>query len=847
MVPHILEELEFVAEYGVCPVRVEKFRRAGFFVAGAAIVYFILDLLADFSGNGRIGISWFVNSSELNPADASLALLLFSTLFRIQVCRRHRDHHSSLIYQAGTLLAFGSILLTMGFVVGVDQITLMLLLGFGALFSGTMSRSAANAALMFAIVAYYVGLGSVAHAMLDIAPEQSFFGGWTMSGSRSMTIVMVALAILVAGIDRSSLRNALRVRSFGRICGQLVLITLLLPVLNIFFAFIFTYFNAEIAQIPFLLPAVAMPMFLVFAILMAFDRSLRSELVIWRLAQSMKRSYAGLEAAVQERTGSLMRLNEDLTAARGEALSRAKHMKNVLDSMETFIGVLDSDGRLLDVNQSALDVIGAKESDVIGRYFATTPWWDFSSESVERMTSIIRQGAAGKRVKADLLYADKTRAIRAVEFVMTPLYREDGSVEYLVPSGVDVQERKIFEDELIKARIEAEISNQAKSSFLAHMSHELRSPLGVITGFIDLALEEKDEAIKNDHLRTVQRNAGQLLALVDEILDLRKIESGQVSIDIEDINLKQLIDDVMKSLKIKADERGLDLSVEIRSRAPIDLRTDPLRLKQILLNILGNAIKYTEHGYVQCEVDSRFSGPGGEELLEFLVKDSGIGIAGPDRAKIFEPFCRGRLGQQKRFSGTGLGLVLSRRLARLLGGDVELVSSEVGVGSVFRVTVAVHRRIDAVLAAMSSIHSEGNHKDSVTGGQLSGLTVLVVDDVSDNRVLISRFLEAEGAHVGTAASGEEALAMCLNDGFQAVLMDLSMPGMSGQETTIELRKRGYGVPILALTAHAMREEKEQALKLGFNEYLTKPVTRELLIAALQRILRGNIVPQISGF
>lgn len=528
---------------------------------------------------------------------------------------------------------------------------------------------------------------------------------------------------------------------------------------------------------------------------------------------------------------SLHDLNSALEKARAVSEKGARHLRDVLDSMTSFIGVLTPEGVVLEINRSALSVASLSMIDVVGRKFEDTRWWAFSEEVKNQVRGIIRRAAAGERVEVELKYQTGTGEIRAVEFVMTPLVDREGKVEFLIPSGVDVQFRKSFEEQLIKSRLDAEIANQAKSSFLAHMSHELRSPLGIILGFVDLALEEGDCNKKNLHLETIHRNACQVLSLVDEVLDLGKIESGHVSVDIVDVNVEKFISEIEVSLGLKARERGLKLQFVLSPGTPRQVRTDPLRVKQILLNLIGNAIKYSEVGTVECKVSWIPGREGERSKLEFEITDTGIGISAEDASRIFEPFARGLEAEQRKYPGTGLGLSLSKRLALLLGGDVVLTRSQLGVGSTFTFTIEEGSKGEGLNLPISV-----PPKRVIGGpGRLSGVRVLVVDDVIDNRILISKYLQSEGASVVTASGGQEAVTLGLEDGFDAILMDLSMPDMSGQEATAALRQRGYKKPIVALTAHAMREEKEKALQRGFNDYLTKPVVRDVLVEALKKV------------
>lgn len=513
------------------------------------------------------------------------------------------------------------------------------------------------------------------------------------------------------------------------------------------------------------------------------------------------------------------------------------HLRDVINALCTFVCVLASDGTVLEVNQTASAVIGIPSANIIGRKFWDIKWWTYSEESKSTIRAMIESVAKGRSISTEIQYQDAKGQIRHLKFSMVPLRDKASVIKYIVSSGVDTEPQKIFETELINARTEAEIANKAKSAFLAHMSHELRSPLGVILGFAELALKELDPIVKNQQIVIIDRNAHQLLALVDEILDIAKIEAGQVSIDIDDVDLEKIVDEISTSLSIKARERGLTINFNIAPNTPKWIRTDPLRLKQILLNVIGNAIKYTPKGRVNCLAHNGSNQNDQSPKIIFDIQDTGIGISQEEARLLFQPFGRGREGEQKKYTGTGLGLVLSRRLARLLGGDLQLIRSEPGAGSLFRVTIAEQRLVDSDIAKLGKYSLEASHETNSTG-RLAGMRILVVDDVVDNRVLISKILEQEGASVHTAAGGTEAVVMGLQNGFHAVLMDLSMPEVSGQEATATLRKKGYKIPIIALTAHAMREEKDLALREGFNFYFTKPIVRNVLIEALAGILRG---------
>ena len=523
-------------------------------------------------------------------------------------------------------------------------------------------------------------------------------------------------------------------------------------------------------------------------------------------------------------------------------LEEKQHGIAVINAVESFILVLDSNGTILEINDAALRMTLTTHAEALGLKADHAKWWAFSEENRVEISSLISHVLKTKRkANREIRYLSESQEIRSMDFWLSPITKSNGDVAFLVGTGFDIQTAKSFQSQLIQSKIEADISNQAKSAFLAHMSHELRTPLGAVLGFADLALEETDLEEKNRALEIILNNGKQVLALVDEVLDLVKIEAGKMNIDIRDVRLKEIVEEIEKPSRLKALERGLTLQIETSPKAPLWIRTDPLRLKQILQNIIGNAIKYTDQGKVKVVISKVADSVTREPLLQFEVTDTGMGIPFNEIPHLFEPFTRGSNVIKKNYPGTGLGLALSRRLARVLGGDLILVKSEAGVETTFIVTIAENRSVSSEIAHMRNISEPPPYKQTEQKilERLHGMRLLVVDDVAENRILITKYLQKEGAIVVTASNGEEAIQLGLNDGFHAVLMDLSMPITTGQEATQELRHHGYKIPILALTAHAMREEKEKALTLGFTDYLTKPIVKDVLIEALAKIYEAS--------
>jgi two-component system, sensor histidine kinase len=376
---------------------------------------------------------------------------------------------------------------------------------------------------------------------------------------------------------------------------------------------------------------------------------------------------------------------------------------------------------------------------------------------------------------------------------------------------------------------EADDANRSKSRFLANMSHEIRTPLGAVLGFSEiLANEDLPESERRTYLDSILRNGRLLLQIIDDILDLSQIEAQQLKIEREPFELNDLLKDLKATLNVRAEAKGIELRMPNLSE-PLAFATDSLRVKQILLNLIGNAIKFTPKGFVEVQLFVEDTEEATTKRLRFLVRDTGIGLTKEQSIKLFQPFTQADDSTRRHFGGTGLGLVISRQLAQALGGDVQVVDCSPGHGCVFEATILARTSVTLVQSA--------RQRDGTSmKGALAGQNILVVDDVSDNRDLMQRYLSSTGSNVGLAASGDEALKMCSESDWDLVLMDIQMPKMDGYETTQKLRQAGFRRPIIALTAHAMRSDLERCLKAGCDETITKPISKSNLISKLNEVL-----------
>lgn len=407
------------------------------------------------------------------------------------------------------------------------------------------------------------------------------------------------------------------------------------------------------------------------------------------------------------------------------------------------------------------------------------------------------------------------------------IYEETGKAIRFVGTAIDISERKRRQFELEAARLEAEQANQTKSLFLANMSHEIRTPLGAILGFTDLLKrDDLDEEERAEFLSIISRNGRSLTRIIDDILDLAKVESGKLETEHLEFCPQELLEEVRELLAESARLKGLDFLVEVAPGTPARACSDPARARQVLMNLVGNAIKFTAQGAVTV----RLSGIG--EELTVTVRDTGPGIPAEQRGRLFQAFVQADGTITRRYGGTGLGLILSQRLARLLGGDVVLEGDGSEPGSVFR----FHFRSHPLQAAGPA--AEDNDRDISGSSALRGRRLLVADDTPDNRVLVTRLLTAEGAAVDLAVNGQEAVAAALSGDYDAVLLDLQMPVVDGYEALRQLQAAGYARPIIALTAHAMTEERERTRRAGCAGHLTKPIDAGELLSTLVRILEN---------
>jgi two-component system, sensor histidine kinase LadS len=388
-------------------------------------------------------------------------------------------------------------------------------------------------------------------------------------------------------------------------------------------------------------------------------------------------------------------------------------------------------------------------------------------------------------------------------------------------------------ERLGRERAVAQAATAAKSEFLARMSHEIRTPINAVTGFTDLALRAADEPTRLDYLRQIRSASRSLLTIINDILDMSRVEAGKLALSIQDFQLRPLVASVRELFRPQADEKGVELALEVGDEVPAVLRGDPVRLEQVLVNLVANALKFTERGRVALAVTLEAATPQ-EASLRFAVSDTGIGIGVQERARLFEPFSQADESITRRFGGTGLGLAICKQLVELMGGRIG-VDSTPGEGSTFHFNV----RLGRVTTARQDTHPE-----TELALQFPGARVLVVEDNALNQRLAKELLTQLGASVALAANGVEAVEAAGRERFDAILMDVQMPEMDGLEATRRIRAQdgGAAVPILAMTAHALAGSREECLAAGMNDFIGKPITVRGVTSMLARYLKGVAAP-----
>ena len=539
-------------------------------------------------------------------------------------------------------------------------------------------------------------------------------------------------------------------------------------------------------------------------------------------------------------------------------------IEDVTESKLAEEALRDSEHRYRLLAQNVKDAIWTCDMDFRWSYFSpsTELLTGFTAEEQSRRSLAEILTPSSARLVAETLRQRLRAAAVDPSLVHVPVsleaehYRKDGSTVWVEvnasfilsdgghPIGIvgvsrDISARKAIQDQLAKARDAAEAASRAKSEFLANMSHEIRTPMTAILGFADMLLESPAHEDALEFMHVIKRNGEHLLRIINDILDLSKIEAGKQRVELTVCSPRQLLADIIAMMKVRAEGKGLVMALAYADDVPGWIKTDPLRVRQILVNLIGNAIKFTEVGGVNVSVRPATDSTG-QPMLRFDVSDTGIGLSDEQIASLFQPFSQADASTNRRFGGTGLGLVISSRLAHMLGGDIA-VSSEAGKGSTFSLIIAAGASIPHMQAGEPTASESAILSPAPPCKRFHG-RILLAEDGTDNQRLIGLILRKAGAELTIVENGQRAVDCALSaeasgSSFAVIVMDMQMPVMDGYTATRRLRSAGYTGPILALTAHAMTEDRQRCLDAGCDAYLSKPVDREKLLTAVVE-LRG---------
>ncbi len=529
-----------------------------------------------------------------------------------------------------------------------------------------------------------------------------------------------------------------------------------------------------------------------------------------------------------------------------EAMWRA-----LIDAATDGIVLIDLAGKIHCFNRAAERLFGYTAGDVRGRNVSLLmPSLDREQHSSHFERYLESGGAKVIGASREAVGLRKDQSTFPIHITVSEIWLADRRMF----AGIirDVSDEKVAAESLRLAKQAAEQANQAKSEFLANMSHEIRTPMSAILGYADVLLAEEgiDRApsYRIEAFRTIQRNGEHLLQVINDILDLSKVEAGKLEFEEIRCSPAELLYDVQRIVKQAAEAKNLPFQINFVGDIPETIETDPTRLRQVLVNLIGNAVKFTEIGAVTLSV-RLVEAASDSPRLEFAVSDTGLGLTSDQIARLFQPFSQADASTSRRFGGTGLGLTISKRIIEHLGGEI-LVESEYGKGSTFRAMVPIGSLAGIKQSPVSwqrPAASKEMQPKTEPAGDLD-CRILLAEDGPDNQRLLTFVLSKAGAQVTLVENGQAAVEQVLGSSenspqahdeprpFDVILMDMQMPVLDGYQATRRLRAAGCATPIIALTAHAMQGDREHCLAAGCDDYLTKPINRHALYAAIRKHL-----------
>ena len=514
-------------------------------------------------------------------------------------------------------------------------------------------------------------------------------------------------------------------------------------------------------------------------------------------------------------------------------ITQTENMRQFIKQAPVGIAMFDRDMNYLAASDRWRADYGRGHADLVGRNH-----YDVYPDLPDEWKRVHRRGLAGETIRNDADYwlqADGSR--HWLRWSVQPWTYPGGEIGGIMISAEDITAQMLAQESLVRAKEAAELADRAKSAFLANMSHEIRTPLHIVIGLGHLLRRDLADPAQRQRMDQLCATSDHLLAIVNDILDLSKIEAERLTLDRRDFRLAEVVDKALRMLAEPAREKGLTLTADVAPAVrELRLQGDPLRLAQVLINLCGNAVKFTERGTVRLAIE-RLAAEAAGVALRFSVEDTGIGIAPADQERLFQPFVQADASSTRAHGGTGLGLAISQRLVALMGGTIRLdASTERGCRFAFELVLP-----PAAAAAAAAGEAAA---DAAATGDGGGRRVLLAEDHPLSQDILFEMLEDLGCEVDIASDGAEAVACARDRGYDLILMDMQMPELDGLAATRAIRALpGHrDTPIVALTANAFAEDRQRCLDAGMNAHIAKPVTPATLAAALGRWLADLDVP-----
>ena len=537
---------------------------------------------------------------------------------------------------------------------------------------------------------------------------------------------------------------------------------------------------------------------------------------------------AKIEQEVLERTN-------DLDQAMKALLLKKDRFRGVFDNAPIGIALVDLDGHWLLVNHVVCDILGYPEAQLLGMDFQTLTHPDDLEKDLSLAKKLLDNEIPAYQMEKRYLHGDGHIVWASLHVSL--LRDESDNPLHFIGQIQDISHQRKIERDLKQAKELAENANRSKSEFLANMSHEVRTPMAAILGYSEILLDPRLTQGERDHaLQAIRRNGSHLLQIINDILDLSKIEAGRLDLETIPYSPWQIAMEVASALRVRADEQKLRLDTRPVGRVPATAIIDPTRLRQILVNLVSNAIKFSEPGgTISVRMEGIPASAAQLSSLRMEVEDGGIGMTPAQIAQLYVPFQQADTSTTRKFGGTGLGLSITQKLIDAMGGTIS-VRSQVGKGSCFTVEIPLvtTEKVASWLAPdqLSSQIKPTKKDDEILQGRILNGNILLVEDNPDNQKLLVYHLCRIGLDVDVVENGRIALEKAQRGNYDLVLMDMQMPELDGYGATSSLRKAGYQIPIIALTAHAMVEDREKCLKAGCTDFLTKPVDVKTLTEML---------------